>query len=189
MNIIQCKYPDTFTHIHACCEARREALIVDISDQPWMITGSLPQTYSQEESGGIPVVQLPYPGGTGIVFPGDLSILQLAQTPTELGRDMMAQLEAWLERRGIHTREIGNDLLLFERGLAVGKKVASHAEGQLENGLYFSGLRVSVNTDDAAVKRICTKRREKQPGSLGPYGVSAEELWAYLSRHLPEAGT
>jgi len=179
MKIYYTTFPETAEKILALAGNGEEGLVADVADRVWILTGSVEGTYDPAEAAGYDVFRLPYAGGTGIIFPGDLSAAHLSAEPTQWGNEALEAIQAYLTGRGIRAKRAGNDLLLYDPGDPEGRKVASHAEGALE-GTYFSGLRVSIATDMARVKRICTKPMEKKPGRLDRYGITAADILAAL---------
>lgn len=121
---------------------------------------------------GLTVGQGQYLGGSIVNMPGDLSICITTWGNSELAPRIVERMTERLRELGEVSMD-ENDILLE------GKKVVSWARATTVKGWCQSVIHCSVGPMDLdLVREICTKPMEKVPGSLGDYGVTAEELWS-----------
>lgn len=180
MEVYELQYPESGRKAMELAESGQEGLIVDISDRCWMSVGLTPGAYdaeASEEAGLGDCFACTHPGGACVVFPGDLSLCAVTRQETDLGCRALRAVAAYLGSRGLHLRQAGNDLLLYDPGDPQGRKVASYGSGWAGDDHYQTVLHVSIGMDAALVERVCTKRREKIPGRLDQYGITAQEIW------------
>ena len=130
---------------------------------------------------GLPIGQGEYLGGTIVCMPGDLSICIATWGNSEAAPRIVDRVSSWLEDRGIGITYSENDILVED------KKVISWARATTLAGWCQSVVHFSVGPMDLElVKSICTKPMKKEPGSLGNYGITAEDILAAITPHFKE---
>lgn len=112
-----------------------------------------------------------YLGGSIVCMPGDLTACRVRFGADEWAPELADTASAWLEGRGIAVTRDENDVL------ADGRKVISWARAASYDGWRQSFVHFSIGPMDLdLVRAVCTKPMTKVPGSLGEYGVTAEDL-------------
>lgn len=150
-----------------------DGLVVIVNPFVCVWSGQLPLYHAEHcRERNIPVLFGEYLGGCIVNMPGDLSLARTTWGDSDYGERVTAAATVWLKDRGVAVCRDGNDVL------ADGKKVASWAKAISENGWCQSVVHFSVGTMDLElIKSICLKPMEKIPGSLGDYGIKAEDIW------------
>lgn len=163
-------------YIRDCFQPPESALIYS-GNEAVVSTGQL-ATLDLKECArrGLYVGKWEYLAGTIVVMPGDLSICITTWGDCELAPQIVDLAAAWLSARGINITRDENDVL------ADGKKVVSWARARTLQGWCQSVVHFSIGAMDLElVQAICTKPMTKIPGSLGEYGITAEEMWELIS--------
>lgn len=183
MEIIHTADPAEFTRYANTCLSGHKGAVVCVNETPCVWTGQLPTLDLDKcERRGLYVGMGQYLGGSIVNMPGDLSICITTWGGSELAPGIVDKLAAWLEGRGLSISRDENDVLLD------GKKVLSWARATTREGWCQSVIHCSIGPMDLdLVREICTKPMEKVPGSLGEYGVTAEELWSIAEPMIEEA--
>lgn len=152
--------------------AARELLIVHVTERPLVLTGAL-NTLDLDACVrlGLAVGRAAYLGGSIVCMPGDLSLCRVSWGGSSWAPELVGAAAAWLTGRGISVTRDGNDVLADER------KVISWARATTREGWCQSVVHFSVGPMDLGlVRAVCTKPMAKTPGSLGEYGITAEEI-------------
>lgn len=151
---------------------KRELLIVHIAERPLVLTGALDTLdLSACARLGLALGRADYLGGSIVCMPGDLSLCRVSWGSDEWAPELVDAAAAWLEGRGIAVTRDENDVL------ADGQKVISWARATGYEGWCQSVVHFSIGPMDLdLVRAVCTKPMTKVPGSLGEYGVTAEDL-------------
>lgn len=131
----------------------------------------------------IPVLHANYLGGTIVIFPGDLSIMEVKRGHSLFGEKTIQCLHKYLYSKGLPVCIKGNDLLLYDVDTRMACKVASYGANWVGD-MTETGVHVSINMDLELVKRICIKPMIKVPGALSQYGITAQELWQVIFDNL-----
>ncbi|MBE6993399.1 MAG: hypothetical protein E7423_01965 [Ruminococcaceae bacterium] len=176
MEIYRTSDPAAAVRRYRECMAGHEGLIICKAEGHFVETGGL-ATLDRDACArlNIPVAEAEYLGGSIVVMPGDLDLCRVTWGTVDWAPEMMDRVEAWLRARGIAVTRDRNDLL------ADGKKVASWARATSYDGWCMSVMHFSVGPMDLElVRSICTKEMMKTPGSLGEYGITAEDILALL---------
>ena len=119
-----------------------------------------------------------------MVFPGDLSVMEVRRGPSRFGEECLRAVCRYLgEDKGLPVCIDGNDLMLWDRDAKTALKVGSHGSNWVGE-LTESVAHFSINMDLNLVGRVCTKPMVKTPGALGKYGVTAQELWEAVSAEI-----
>lgn len=151
---------------------QKERLVVYTNQNPIVFTGTL-HSLDMDECArrGLRVYRLLYRAGSIVSMPGDLSLMLVSREPGDWAMETIRRAGKWLRERGVNAILDRNDLL------ADGRKVASCAMGRTPEGWRHVGVHFSIGPMDMElVRAICTKEMVKVPGSLGDYGVTAEDL-------------
>ncbi|MBQ8331130.1 MAG: hypothetical protein IJX94_01355 [Clostridia bacterium] len=159
-----------------------EGLIVEIAADPWLATGRIDGTYSEEarQDLGIPLFHAKHYGGTCVVFPGDLSLCEMRLTQSDFGKRAIHAVKEFLKSLGLHVALDGNDLMLYSPEENEKFKVASYGSGSFGGGHYQTVVHVSIGMDEELVKRLCTKNQKKKPRGLDRYGVTAQAVYEVI---------
>ena len=154
-----------------------ESMLIHVAREPVVSTGQLNTLDLVEcERRGLYVGKWEYLGGTIVVMPGDLSMCIVTWGESDLAQQIVDTVAEWLAGRGIEVTRDGNDVMAY------GKKVVSWARATNRNGWCQSVVHFSVGPMDLdLVRAICTKPMVKVPGSLGKYGISANDILAELA--------
>lgn len=119
---------------------------------------------------GFTVGQGEYMGGSIVNMPGDLSICITTWGDSDLAPEIVERMMEQLTGMGKLSQD-ENDILLD------GQKVLSWARATIRQGWCQSVIHCSIGPMDLdLVREICTKPMEKIPGSLGDYGIIAQDL-------------
>lgn len=156
-------------------------LIICINDDLGVCTGLESENYNEEELNKTDcfVLRANYHGGTTVVSPGDLSILIYNPDASLIGQDCLMIISDYLKQKGILTRIVGNDLLLYKDTSGIGYKVGSWSEGTIKNKdwqAYEVCIHFTINVNLDLISKICTKSMNKIPAQLSDYNITAEEL-------------
>ena len=165
-----------------CLSPGGEGCVYHISPSVSVWTGQLATLdLAACERLGLTVGQGEYMGGSIVNMPGDLSICITTWGDSDLAPEIVERMAAWLTGMGELSQD-ENDVLLD------GRKVLSWARATTVKGWCQSVVHCSVGPMDLKlVREICTKPMAKVPGSLGDYGVTAEELWSIAASMIEEA--
>ena len=159
-----------------------DGVIVNITEKTWCVCGT-EHTFREEvcEEAGILLFHAHHLGGSTVVFPGDLSVMEVRRGPSRFGEECLRAVCRYLgEDKGLPVCIDGNDLMLWDRDTKTALKVGSHGSNWVGE-LTESVAHFSINMDLNLVGRVCTKPMVKTPGALGKYGVTAQELWEAVS--------
>ena len=161
-----------------------EGIIVNFTQKTWCVCGA-GRAFREDVCAerGIPVFHAHHLGGTTIVFPGDLSIMEIRNGFSTFGETCLRHIHDYLMRRGFFVRIEGNDLLIWDKQDQIIYKVGSHGSNHV-GALTESVVHFSINVDVPLICDICTKPMIKMPGAWSKYHISAEELWAELGSSL-----
>ena len=157
---------------------REEGIIVNYTKKIWCVCGNgndFREDVCREK--GIEVFYAHHPGGTTIVFPGDLSVMEIRAGPSNFADDAFRAIYEALREQGIPVQLSGNDMIMLRRNSSEIVKVGSRGSNWIKDGWMESTVHISVNVDVPLIRAICTKPMVKIPGALGEYGVTAEKLW------------
>lgn len=160
---------------------REEGVIVNIGDKLWCACGQFADIREDVcAENDIGILRGHWLGGANVVFPGDLSIMEVRYGPSCFGEECLRAVCRYLgEDKGLPVCIDGNDLMLWDRDTKIALKVGSHGSNWVGE-LTESVVHFSINMDLSLVNRICAKPMVKTPGALSKYGVTAEELWAVV---------
>lgn len=161
---------------------QEEGVIVNLTKKTWCVCGegnAFREDVCRER--GILLFHAHHLGGTTIVFPGDLSIMEVRQGHSRFGEACLEAACRYLRGRGLPVGIDGNDLMLWDPDAKAKLKVGSHGSNWVGD-LTESVVHLSVNMDVDLVREICTKPMVKTPGALSRYGVTAEELWEAICK-------
>lgn len=157
-----------------------EGIIVNFSDMHWCACGKRAGIREDIcEELGIPILKAHYLAGTNVVFPNDLSIMEVKKGYSRFGDKTIKLIRDYLLDKGLPVFINGNDLMLFDITNKESYKVGSYGSNYVGD-VIESVVHFSINMDLELVKRICTKPMVKIPGELGSHGVTAEELWKVI---------
>jgi len=175
MTVYRTSDPEEAWWLSKKCLAGQEGLIIVTTEVPCVWTGKL-RTFNKKycEEHNVPVAYGEYLGGSIVAFPSDLSIMEVRWGDSSFAQDVIHTVEQWLLTRGLAVTYDTNDLLLD------GKKVASWARATTVKGWCQSVVHFSIGTDLELIREICIKPMTKIPGSLTPYGITAEDLLKLL---------
>lgn len=164
---------------------REEGVIVNRTEKTWCVCGA-GNAFREEvcRERGVLVFHAHHLGGTTVVFPGDLSVMEVRRGPSRFGAACVEAACRYLRERGLPVGIAGNDLMLWDGEAKAALKVGSHSSSRVGE-LTESSVHFSVGMDTELVRAVCTKPMVKRPGALGVYGVTAEELWEAVSASLP----
>lgn len=153
-----------------------ERLIVCVTEKPCVFTGrSHALNQKACDLRGLEVGRGEYLGGSIVCMPGDLSLCRISWGRNDWAERVVKLFLAWLKGKVTNIETDGNDVL------AAGKKVISWARATTKAGWCQSVVHFSVGPMDLdLVKAICTKPMNKIPGSLGEYGIRAEDVLAVI---------
>lgn len=179
MKTYKTNFSDAVKLVSSLHAKHEEGLIVSIADTIGYATGVQPNTYDKSKMCEEACYEGEYNGGCCVVFPGDLSICQVKETPSVFGKQLMTALEEYLEQKGLLVRVMGNDLMLY-RGDVQGDKIASWAESECEDGLWDTVFHVSIGMDLSLIEQVCTKEGKHVGIGLGELGITAEEILEYF---------
>lgn len=146
---------------------------------PCVATGAL-DTLDRRQCAmeGLPVGRFRYIAGSIVCFPGDISVCATERGRTSLGRDLIADFARFLSKRGLNPTMDNNDVMVN------GKKVASWGRFSTKNGMCQNDAHFSFRSDEEMIRRVCTKRMEKEPGSLEECGITAQELAEFVEKWI-----
>lgn len=166
---------------------QEEGVVVNFTQKIWCVCGA-GNAFREEvcRNQGVMLFHAHHLGGTTIVFPGDLSIMEVRCGHSRFGEDCLKTACLYLRKKGLSVGIAGNDLMLWDRKTKLTLKVGSYGSNWV-GGSTESVVHFSVNTDEALIQAICTKPMVKRPGALGKYGVTAGELWEEIEKSLGEA--
>lgn len=157
---------------------KEEGVIVNFTEKTWCVCGA-ERTFREEvcEEAGLLLFHAHHLGGSTVVFPGDLSIMEVRKGPSRFGEECLREVCWYLrDKKGLPVCIDGNDLMLWDRDGKTALKVGSHGSNWVGE-LTESVAHFSINMDVELVGRVCTKPMVKTPGALSKYGVTAQELW------------
>lgn len=155
-----------------------DGVIVNITEKTWCVCGT-EHTFREEvcEEAGILLFHAHHLGGSTVVFPGDLSVMEVRRGSSRFGEECLQAVCRYLrDKKGLPACIDGNDLMLWDNDTKTALKVGSHGSNWVGE-LTESVVHFSINMDVELVRAICTKPMVKTPGALSKYGVTAEELW------------
>ena len=124
-----------------------------------------------------------YHGGALIIFPGDITLLEITNIPTDDVVFVLNSANNFLLSKGINSEIQGNDLMIGDF------KVGSYSQAKLQNGMWESGVHISMSVDNDLINKICTKETNKIPKGLLDFGINKEELKNYIINELPNRKT
>lgn len=158
-----------------------EGLIVNIPDQQFIASG-MRRMYA--DGSDISAYNADYNGGSVVMFVGDLNIIELKKGFSDIGERVIGRVKEYLSQKGIETSRSGNDLVYivndYENNKITQYKVASF--GSLWIGERMETVvHVSINVDVDLIRKICLKPMKKVPKGLSDFGITAEEVLAFIS--------
>ena len=176
MDIYRTSDPAAAYRLSRECMAGHEGEIIVVNVAPCVWTGRLNTMDLSACAGrGLTVAYGEYLGGSIVCMPGDLSVMRVTFGSNEWAPELVDAAAAWLEGRGIAVTRDENDVL------ADGRKVISWARATGYEGWCQSVVHFSIGPMDLdLVRTVCTKPMTKVPGSLGEYGVTAEDVLGAL---------
>lgn len=158
---------------------RKEGFFAVFSDDIGIGTGRTDGTYDKAicQERNLPVFHSEHIGGTIVLFPGDISFLELSLSYSDFGKDAIKAIESYLQSIGLQVRRFGNDLMLYSAEEKEWFKVASYGSGWISKGYLQTAVHVSIGMDEELVSKICTKPCQKKPRGLARYGIKAQEIY------------
>ena len=163
-------------------------IAIAVSDEMYFAVGKQPNTHNLQSISELngDIYEGQWNGGTCVVFPGDLSLCMINNTITDFAHVCLDKIQEYLTKRGLIVRKTGNDLLLYEYPTAIGRKVASCGDSYKEDKYFEAVVHVSIGMDEGIINQVCTKKQTKRPMGLGQYGITAEQVLAYLKTTVTE---
>ena len=183
---------EALVETHRLVQDQEEGLLVNFGDNYFCGCGKHSNLREEVcDNLNIPILRANYLGGTIVIFPGDLSIMEVKRGHSTFGAKTIQCLCDYLRSKGLPVFVDNNDLLLSDVDNRVAYKVASYGSNWV-GAMTETGIHVSINTDVELIKSICVKPMVKVPGALGQYGITAQELWqailAILEYDVEEEG-
>ena len=133
----------------------------------------------------IPVYNQNRNGGTIVCCPGNIG-LGIIYTTKEYREfifiKMLREFGDWLKNKGLSVEFVHNDILID------GYKVASGCGYNIppEFKRTYEGIQISINQDLEAIQNICTKPMVKIPKGLSEWGITTEEVYAWVDTWFKE---
>lgn len=161
-----------------------DGIVLNIAKEIWMASGQVENSYSKlaKEKYNLNMYEGIFIGGTAIVFPGDISILQLKHDLSDIGTRIINKTKDFLASRNIESFISGNDLLIAEGN--ENYKVASWGSGWKAKDYTENVVHISIGMDEELVDEICTKNCVKKPRGLSYYGIKTSDILDIIKPEL-----
>ena len=179
MDIYEVNFTQAVERATTLASEHKDGLLVIVSDKLGLATGRTADTYSEavRQEYNIPIFHSEYIGGTIVVFPDDISFLELSLSYSDFGEQVVNAVKDYLLSVGLKVRNFGNDLMLYSDEENEWFKVASYGSGWISKGYMQTVIHISIGMDEELVDRICTKPCKKKPRGLSRYGITAQAIY------------
>lgn len=187
MNIIYATADKCIMEASRLITEQEEGLIVNFGDKKWCACGKMANIREDVCTElDIPILRANYLAGANVVFPGDLSIMEVKKGHSRFGEKAIKKVCEYLHGKKIPVSLSGNDLMLIDAQNRAVYKVGSYGSNHVGN-MTESVFHISINMDLDLVKRICLKPMTKIPGELSSYDITAEELWQVIIKEYDKS--
>lgn len=179
---------EVFARVQQCYANKQEALFGGVSDVDFTTHGAIPGTSKKSELKDRNFLQCSYLGGTCIGYAGNVFICAVTKTRSTYIYKLCQLIKNFLATKGIEAQVTGNDVVYRDENGAW-RKVASGGNcGSLKDSMFSAAFQVSIHIDEEYVKNVCTKAVKKIPSSLDRFGITGEEVFEYIQKHIDDNG-